>query len=85
MTDSNLPRRPDQSPDAPGDRPDDRSGLRWLGFGIEFVGVLAIFTFGGYKADQYFKTGFWLTLVGFALGFVGMLYLLIKETADLRK
>jgi len=64
----------------------DRSSLRWLGFGFEFAGVLAIFSWLGYKADQKLgHAGPWLLLTGFGIGFAGMMYLLIKETLQLRK
>jgi len=48
--------------------------------------VLAIFSWLGYQADQ--KLGHevpWLLLTGFGIGFVGMMYLVIKETFTLRK
>jgi apolipoprotein N-acyltransferase len=64
----------------------DRKSLRWLGFGFEFAGVIAIFTWLGHKADQKLgNEGPWLLLTGFGLGFVGMMYLLFKETFHLRK
>ena len=76
------------------DRPDDqpskknsveRSSLRWLSYGIEFAGVLGIFTYAGYWADQRFGSEPWLTVSGLLFGFIGMFYLLIKETAKWRK
>ena len=63
----------------------DRKALRWMGFGIEFIGVLGIFSYGGWWADQKLDTRPWLMLTGFAVAFVGMMYLLYKETANLRK
>jgi len=64
----------------------DRTSLRWLGFGFEFAGVLAIFSWLGYQADQKLgHEGPWLLLTGFGIGFAGMMYLLIKETFQLRK
>jgi len=52
-----------------------------IGFGIEFCGVLAVFCYFGYKLDQYFHTtGPWLLLAGFFIGFLGMFYILFKET-----
>jgi len=64
----------------------DRQTSKWLGYGIELAGVLFIFSYAGYWADQ--KQGHqwpWLMVIGFAIGFTGMLYLLIKETRNLRK
>lgn len=59
---------------------------KWLGFGIEFCGVIAIFCYFGYKLDQYFKTtGPWFLIAGFFVGFLGMFYTLIKEARKLWK
>jgi len=58
---------------------------RWLGFGIEFCGVLAIFCYIGYKLDQRLSSSPWLLLVGFFVGFAGMLYMILKETMNIRR
>ncbi len=64
----------------------DRKAMRWMGYGIEFMGVLAIFTYAGWWADEKLEHSWpWLMLIGFGISFVGMMYLLYKETADLRK
>ncbi len=64
----------------------DRSSLRWLSYGIEFTGVLGLFTYGGYWADQKLNNqGPWLMITGLLIGLVGMIYLLIKETCLLNK
>jgi len=52
---------------------------RWFGFGLEFCGVMAVFSFLGYKLDQTFNTSPWLMIIGFFLGFAGMFYLILKE------
>ena len=64
---------------------EDRSSLRWMGFGVEFVGVMGLFTYAGYWADGKFGTRPWLMIVGLAVAFVGMMYLMIKETAGWRR
>jgi F0F1-type ATP synthase assembly protein I len=56
------------------------SYARWVGFGLEFCGVLAICCFLGYKLDQRLNSSPWFLLVGFLIGFAGMLYIIIKET-----
>ncbi|MCF7958859.1 MAG: AtpZ/AtpI family protein [Phycisphaerae bacterium] len=61
---------------------EDRQSMRWLGYGVEFIGVLGIFTYMGYMADEKFKTTPWLMLTGLLVSFIGMIYLLIKETKD---
>jgi F0F1-type ATP synthase assembly protein I len=65
-------------------RDDDtgRSGLRWMGAGIEFCAVIAIFCYFGYKLDQYLGTGPFLLLTGFFIGFIGMVYLFYKESKE---
>ena len=63
----------------------DRKALKWMSFGIEFVGVLAIFSCLGWWADQKLDSRPWFMLIGFAVGFTGMMYFLYKETEDLRK
>ena len=88
MSDKDLQKEPaketSEKPESKVDK--DRTSLRWLGFGFEFAGVIAIFTWLGHKADQKLgNTGPWLLLTGFGFGFVGMMYLLIKETFPLRK
>ncbi len=51
-----------------------------LGIGIEFGAVIAVFTFGGYWADQHFQTEPWCLLGGFFFALTGMTYLIIKRT-----
>jgi F0F1-type ATP synthase assembly protein I len=58
---------------------------KWLGFGIEFGGVIAIFCYIGYRLDASLKTSPYLLLVGFFLSFAGMLYLTYKQINDTRR
>ena len=64
---------------------DDRRTLRWLGLGMEFIGVMGIFTYFGSVADKKFQTDPWLMITGLITGFIGMMYLLIKETSQWRR
>lgn len=64
---------------------EDRSGLRWLGYGVEFIGVLAIFTLGGLWMDRRFGTMPLFMLLGMFFALTGMIYLLWKETSQWRK
>jgi F0F1-type ATP synthase assembly protein I len=58
-----------------------RSGLRWMGAGIEFCGVISVFCYIGYKLDKFFNTGGpFLLITGFFISFIGMLYLFYKES-----
>ena len=58
-----------------------RQHYRWLGYGVEFMGVLALFMWLGHLLDKKLQTtGPWWLLAGFFFAFVGMIYLLIKET-----
>jgi hypothetical protein len=60
--------------------------MRWMGYGIEFLGVIGLFAGAGYWADQKLAHRIpWMMLTGFGMAFVGMVYLLWKETANLRK
>ena len=55
-------------------------GLRWMGAGIEFCGVISVFCFLGYKLDIHFNTAPFLLLTGFFVGFSGMVYLFYKDS-----
>jgi F0F1-type ATP synthase assembly protein I len=57
---------------------------RWLGFGIEFAGVVGIFCYIGYKLDEALNTSPGFLLGGFFVAFVGMFYLLVKEARNMR-
>jgi F0F1-type ATP synthase assembly protein I len=56
---------------------------RWLGFAVEFCGVLAVCCYLGFKLDEKLNTLPWFLLAGFFVGFSGMIYLIIKETSNL--
>jgi F0F1-type ATP synthase assembly protein I len=59
----------------------ERSGLQWMGAGIEFCGVIGIFSYIGYRLDKFFGTaGPFLLITGFFVGFIGMMYLFYKES-----
>lgn len=82
---------PNELPD-PIDRQDrskksskDRESMRWMGYGVEFIGVLGVFTYAGYWADEKLQTKPWLMILAMTVAFVGMIYLLFKETANWRK
>jgi F0F1-type ATP synthase assembly protein I len=53
---------------------------RWLGFGIEFAGVLAVFSYMGYKLDEQLNSSPWFLIAGFFVGFAGMFYIILKDT-----
>lgn len=58
-----------------------RSGLQWMGAGIEFCGVISIFSYIGYRLDKFFDTGGpFLLITGFFISFTGMVYLFYKES-----
>jgi F0F1-type ATP synthase assembly protein I len=59
--------------------------VKWLGFGVEFCGVIAIFCYIGYKIDIALNTTPYLLLAGFLISFIGMLYLVFKQTIDTRR
>jgi F0F1-type ATP synthase assembly protein I len=61
------------------------NNVKWLGFGVEFCGVIAIFCYIGYKIDIALNTTPYLLLTGFLISFIGMLYLVFKQTIDTRR
>jgi len=62
---------------------DDQIGYsRWLGLGIEFCGVMGVFCYMGYKLDESLDSSPWCLLTGFFAAFIGMLYLIVKETRN---
>ena len=61
-------------------RDGDWSGLRWMGAGIEFCGVICLFCFAGHMLDKRFDTSPFLLLTGFFISFVGMVYLFYKDS-----
>jgi F0F1-type ATP synthase assembly protein I len=58
---------------------DARAYYKWAGVGFEFAGVVGLFFYFGYLADQRWGHPPWGLLIGGAIGFTGGLYLLIKE------
>jgi F0F1-type ATP synthase assembly protein I len=57
--------------------------MKWSGLGFEFAGVIVLFCFFGYKIDEKFQTSPWFLLAGFFIAFVGMMYIIIKDTRNL--
>jgi F0F1-type ATP synthase assembly protein I len=57
--------------------------LKWLGFGVEFCGVLAVFCYIGYKIDVHFGTSPLFLIISFFFAFTGMFYLILKETRNI--
>jgi F0F1-type ATP synthase assembly protein I len=74
-----------ENPEVTDRRSGPDGGLRWMSFGIEMAGVMAIFTYGGYLADSYFGARPWFMIVGASMSFVGMTYQLFKETKKWRQ
>jgi F0F1-type ATP synthase assembly protein I len=56
---------------------------KWAGLGFEFVGTLAIFCYMGYKLDEKLHTSPWFLLIFFAAGFIGMFYIILKQSWNL--
>ena len=59
--------------------------LRWLGVGTEFCGVLAVSCYVGYKLDEAVHTTPWLLVSGFFVGFIGMLYMIIRRARYMQR
>ena len=60
----------------------DHNYSKWLGIGIEFCGVLGLFSYIGYRLDKVFNSSPVCFLASFAIGFAGMFYLILKQTRD---
>ena len=56
--------------------------LQWTGLGVEFAGTLGVFTYGGYKADEYLATEPWCLVGGFLFALTGLLYLTVKRAIN---
>jgi len=56
-----------------------QASIQWLSLGLEFAAVLAIFSYGGYRLDQAWKTEPWCLLAGFFIALAGMLYLTVRR------
>jgi F0F1-type ATP synthase assembly protein I len=48
--------------------------------GFELVGAIAGLTLAGYWWDRHFETGPWGLIVGIALGLIGGMYNLIRQS-----
>jgi F0F1-type ATP synthase assembly protein I len=57
--------------------------LKWLGIGVEFCGVLGVFCYIGYKIDEHFGTSPLYFIVSFFFAFIGMFYLMLKQTMNI--
>jgi F0F1-type ATP synthase assembly protein I len=62
------------------DRNDRQDGRGLWGMGFELAGAVAGFTLVGYWVDHHFRTFPWGVLIGLALGLVGGMYNLIRES-----
>ena len=56
------------------------SGSAIWGIGFELVGAVAGFTLVGYWVDRHYRTYPWGVLIGLALGLIGGMYNLIRES-----
>lgn len=58
----------------------------YLGIGATFAAALAIFTYGGYRADKRFGTSPWLTLagalIGLTVGFYNFFVIVLRNPPD---
>jgi len=79
-----LPESPGESK-KPSESFPEPSPMRWMGYGTEFLGVLGIFTWAGYKLDQRCATFPWFMIGGLMVALTGMTYLLFKETRKISK
>jgi F0F1-type ATP synthase assembly protein I len=62
---------------------DQASYYQWVGIGMEFCTGIVVLTYMGYRLDKAFNTSPWLLILFSFLGFVGMLYLIIKQALNM--
>ncbi len=75
-------------PSAEGGTPSSGVGqtyAKWLGVGIEFGGVIAVFCYIGFRIDAAYNTSPYFLMGGFFFSFTGMLYMIIKQAMDNRR
>lgn len=57
--------------------------IKFSGIGFQMIAVIGIFTFAGYKIDQYtHHTTFWVTAILSLFGVFAALYIVIKSLKD---
>jgi F0F1-type ATP synthase assembly protein I len=67
-------------------RDDERASYyQWVGIGIEFCTGIAVMSYLGYRLDKVLHTEPWLLILFSFLGFVGMLYLIIKQAMNMSR
>ena len=78
---------PDSAPRPKPTAADWRSGLMeaspYLGLGLQLAFAMVFFTGGGYLLDRWLGTLPWLTVVGAALGMVGVFYQIVRVSNEL--
>jgi len=65
-----------------GESKDKNDLIKWTSFGFEFCGVIVVFCYIGYKIDEVINSSPFFLLGGFFIGFMGMFYLLYKQTKN---
>ena len=56
-----------------------------MNLGIEFIAVIGVFIAAGYGVDRWLGSLPGFTIAGFALGFAGGLYRLIRQALEISK
>lgn len=66
-------------PENPSAKDKEQSPWRFAGFGLQFAGLVILFTFMGYEIDKRMGWFPWMTVTLSMLAVIGNMYLLIKE------
>ncbi len=61
-----------------------RSGMQWIGIGVEFCAVIGLCTWAGNWLDNKCETSPGFMIMFFLIGFVGMIYTMIKRAGGLK-
>ncbi len=68
------------------ERKDDQASYyQWVGIGLEFCAGIVALGYVGYRLDLAFHTSPWLLMLFSFLGFVGMLYMIIRQAMNMSK
>ncbi len=62
---------------------DQASYYQWVGIGLEFCAIIAVFCYLGYRLDNALNTSPWLLILFSFLGFAGALYLIIRQALNM--
>lgn len=83
------PEKPPQRPEQSGKNGSDANlfaiGIRYSTMGFEFVGLLLIFGYVGYRIDEHYGASPWGLFAGLMLGMGFGLFVMIRQLSKLNR